>query len=303
MADRELRSTAAAIPGDPWTIRGRNVLVTGASSGVGLATARGLAARGANLWLLCRDARRGETALDLCRATPGVGRLELLLADLSSQEEIRSVAAEFLGKGEPLHVLVNNAAAVFFERTETVDGIESTLAVNHIAPFLLTNLLLPRLQESAPARVITVASAGHRTGRIRPDDLGCRTHSYQGFVQYSHTKLANVLFTRELARRIEGTGVVAHSLHPGVIRTGLGMNNTGWLRVAWNWVRPLFSSPEKGADTAIFLVCDASVQETNGGYWSRRKSKRPGTRGRDDEMAARLWEASEALVEIRDSAG
>ncbi|MED5260881.1 MAG: SDR family NAD(P)-dependent oxidoreductase [Myxococcota bacterium] len=298
-----MRPAPADRGGSPWTIQGRNVLITGASSGVGLATARALAARGANLWLLCRDAQRGEAALDLCRATPGAGRLELLLADLSSQEEIRAVAAEFLARNEPLHVLVNNAAAVFFERTQTVDEIESTLAVNHVAPFLLTHLLRPRLLESAPARVITVASAGHRTGRIRLDDLGCQSHAYQGLVQYSHTKLANVLFTRELARRLEGTGVVAHSLHPGVIRTGLGMNNTGWLRVAWNAVRPLFSSPEKGADTVVFLVCDAGVQETNGAYWARRKSKRPGARGRDDEMAARLWKASEALARIPDSTG
>ena len=298
MADRELTSSAERTREESWTIRGRNVLITGASSGVGLAAARGLAARGAHLWLLCRDAQRGEAALASCRAMPGAGRLELLLADLSSQRETRAVAAKFLGRNEPLHVLVNNAAAVFLERTETMDGVESTLAVNHVAPFLLTNLLLPRLLESAPARVINVASAGHRTGRIRIDDLGCRVHSYQGLVQYSHTKLANVLFTRELARRIEGTGVVAHSLHPGVIRTGLGMNNTGWLRVAWNGVRPLFSSPEKGADTVVFLACDADVQGTNGAYWARRKPRRPGARGRDDEMAARLWEATEALAGI-----
>jgi len=300
MADRELKAVQGEAAGvEPQSggraIRGRNVLLTGASSGIGLAVARSLAARGANLWLLCRDAQRGKAAVEACRAAPGAARVELLLADLSSQAEIRSVVAEFLAYDEPLHVLINNAGAVFFERTETVDGIESTLAVNHLAPFLLTNLLLPRLRESAPARVVTVASAGHRAGRIRLDDLGCE-RGYIGFLQYSHTKLANLLFSRELARRLEGTGVVAHSVHPGVVNTGLGMNNTGWLRQIWKWIDPLFSSPEKGAETVVFLACESHVQETTAGYWSGRRSKRPSARARDDAMAQSLWRVSEALV-------
>ena len=269
------------------------MLVTGASSGVGLAAAQGLAARGANLWLLCRDAQRGEAALDSCRRTSGSGRLELLLADLASQDEIRSVAAEFLGQNEPLHVLVNNAAGVFFERTETVDGIESTLAVNHVAPFLLTHLLLPRLLESAPARVINVASAGHRTGRIRIDDLGCRVHSYQGLVQYSHTKLANVLFSNELARRLEGSQVTSNALHPGGIQTDIMRDNNFLIR----WItRLMFKPVTEGAKTSVMLASDPELAGVSGRYFDQCEEKPPGGKALDPELADRLWKHSAELV-------
>ena len=205
-------------PPPAWDVRGRSVMLTGASSGIGLAGARALAALGANLWLVCRSRERGEAAVAACEAEGGGGKTRLLLADLASQAAIRRLADDFLRSDEPLHVLVNNAGAVFFERLLTTDGIESTFAVNHLAPFLLTNLLLPRLCESAPARVITVASAGHRTGRIRLDDLESK-RKYRAFSQYGNPKLANVLFTHELARRLEGGSVVAHSLHPGVVVT------------------------------------------------------------------------------------
>ena len=276
-------------------LRGRTVLVTGASSGIGLAGARALASRGANLWLLCRDAERAEAAAAACRAEGGGGSVQLLLADLSSQQQVRGAAKKFRESGEPLHVLVNNAGAVFFERTLTVDGIESTLAVNHLAPFLLTDLLLPCLRASAPARIVNVSSAGHRTGRIRLGDLGCERR-YTGFGQYANTKLANVLFTRELARRLAGTGVVVHCLHPGAVNTGLGMNNTGWFRNVWEWAHPLMRSADKGARTLVHLASAPEVEERTGDYWSGLRPKRPSKSARDEALAAALWRASEEMV-------
>ncbi|MFP6661794.1 MAG: SDR family NAD(P)-dependent oxidoreductase [Myxococcota bacterium] len=282
-------------PPPAWDVRGRSVMLTGASSGIGLAGARALAALGANLWLVCRSRERGEAAVAACEAEGGGGKTRLLLADLAGQAAIRRLADDFLRSDEPLHVLVNNAGAVFFERLLTTDGIESTFAVNHLAPFLLTNLLLPRLCESAPARVITVASAGHRTGRIRLDDLESK-RKYRAFSQYGNTKLANVLFTHELARRLEGGSVVAHSLHPGVVDTNLGMQNSGWLRNVWKAVHPLFSRPETGAQTLVHLVTAPEVQSQNGGYWSKGRPQRAAARGRDDAMAQALWQKSVELV-------
>ena len=203
---------------------GCNCLITGASGGIGRATAIALARRGANLWLLCRNRERGQATVDAIRDEIPGSRVELLLADLASLKEVRKAAAEFLALGEPLHVLLNNAGLANMQRRETVDGIEETLAVNHLAPFLLTHLLRERLVESAPARVVTVSSGAHAFGRIDMDDLQ-RTRKYSGLRVYGESKLANVLFTYELARRLAGTGVTATCLHPGGVRTGLGQQN------------------------------------------------------------------------------
>lgn len=276
-------------------LRGRTCLVTGSSSGIGLATAIALARRGARLWLLSRDPTRGEQALEAVRAASDDDGVRLILQDLSSREGVRAAAREFLDSGEPLHVLVNNAAAVFFDRIETADGIEATLATNHLGPFHLTRLLRDRIIDSAPARIITVSSAGHRQGRIRFDDLGA-TRGYQGFIQYCNSKLANVLFTYELARRLEGTGVVAHAVHPGVVRSSLGMNNRGVVRTLWKWVHPIMSTTERGAETTIYVATAPEIQNVSGAYWSRCRRKKSSRRSYDRQVAGRLWEMSEELT-------
>lgn len=276
-------------------LQGRTCLVSGASTGIGLATAVALARRGARLWLVSRDPARGNEALEKVNAASLGEGARLILQDLSCHEGVRAAAREFLDSGEPLHILVNNAGAVFFERRETADGLEATFALNHLAPFHLTLLLLDRIVASAPARIITVSSAGHARGRIRFDDLGA-TRSYHGFIQYCDSKLANLLFTYELARRLEGTGVVAHALHPGVFRSRLGMNNSGPVRSLWKWVHPLMRSPERGAETTIYLATAPEVQAVNGGYWSRCRPRKSSRRSHDGKVGERLWSVSEKLA-------
>ena len=281
-------------------LQGHSCLVTGASSGIGLATALALARRGASLWLVSRDPNRGAAAAERVRAEAGGGDVRLLTADLASQKEVRGVAQQVLDRDEPLHVLVNNAGAVFLERSETVDGIETSLALNHLAPFLLTALLRERLVASAPARVITVSSAGHTRGRIQLDDLGAKRR-YQGFLQYCNTKLANVLFTYELARRLEGTRVVAHAAHPGAVRTGLGMNNRGVVRALWKLAHPFFRSAARGAQTCVFLATAPEVSEVTGKYWADCQEKASSPQSHDSEMAALLWDASAQLTGLPES--
>jgi NAD(P)-dependent dehydrogenase (short-subunit alcohol dehydrogenase family) len=278
-------------------LRGRTCLVTGASSGIGLVAARELAREGASVVLVCRDGARGERALAEVRAASRHGEAELMLADLSSQEEVRRLARRFLATKRPLHVLLNNAGVVMLKRTPTVDGIETTLAVNHLAPFLLTNLLLGRMIESAPARIVNVASDAHRLKgvRMRFDDLQGE-HEYKVVRIYGQSKLANILFTRELARRIEGTGVTANCLHPGMVATRLGGNNGLFARTVLVLLRPFSLKPEQGAETSVYLCASPDVERTNGKYFAAKKERRPSRAACDDEAASMLWDISEAMT-------
>ena len=276
-------------------LQGLTALVTGASSGIGLETALALARRGARVWMVSRDPVRGLEALRAVNDISQGVEARLILQDLGCRAGVRAAAEEFLQSGEPLHILVNNAAGVFFERTETVDGLEATFALNHLAPFHLTLLLLKRVLASAPARIVTVSSAGHARGRIRLDDLGAARY-YYGFSQYCNTKLANVLFTYELARRIEGTGVVAHTLHPGVFRSSLGMNNRGLMRWLWKWAHIVMSSPDKAAATTIFVATAPEVSTQNGLYWSSCREKKSSRRSHDEALGKELWRISETLT-------
>ena len=280
---------------DAGDLAGRWCLITGASTGIGRETALALAARGASLWMVSRDRARGEAAREEVRDRAQGGDVRLLLADLSTQAGVHLAAQEVLDSGLPLHVLVNNAGAVFLERGETEDGIETTLALNHLAPFLLTMLLLERLLQSAPARVITVSSAGHSRGRIVLADLEA-SQGYQGFLQYCNTKLANVLFTYELARRYEGRGLVAHAVHPGAVRTGLGMNNRGWVRMLWKLAHPFFRDAARGAETCVFLASAPEVADVTGKYWIDCRDQRSSPHSYDEAMAAALWQASRQLT-------
>jgi retinol dehydrogenase 12 len=278
-------------------MQGKTCLITGASSGIGKATALALADKGATLVLICRDRQRGEATLAEIAAATGNRDVTLLLADLGVQREIRRVAAEFLVSGRPLHVLINNAGTINLQRSVTADGIETTFAVNHLAYFLLTHLLLERLLASAPARIVNVASDAHKFGTLDFDDLG-NQRRYRAMRVYGQSKLANVLFTDELARRLAGSGVTANSLHPGAVGTGLGRNNGAWARAVILLLRPFFRSPEGGAATSIHLASSPAVEGVSGKYFADCKETRPARRAQDPDTARRLWEVSAQLTGV-----
>ena len=278
-------------------MRGKTCLITGASSGIGRATALELAEMGATLVLLCRDRGRGEATVAEIAARTGNRDVALLLADLSVQHEIRRVAAEFLASDRPLHVLINNAGVVNLQRSVTADGIETTFAVNHLAYFLLTQMLLERLQRSAPARVINVASEAHKFARLDFDDLG-NQRRYRAMRVYGQSKLANILFTAELARRCNGSGVTVNSLHPGAVSTGLGTNNGAWARAIIALLRPFFRSPAGGAATSIYLASSPAVDGVSGRYFANCREKTPSRAARDPDAARRLWEVSEKMTKL-----
>lgn len=268
--------------------RGKRVLITGATGGIGLAAAEELARRGAQLAIVARSEARAAEAVDRIG-----GEVNVHVADLSSQSEVRRLAAEALERYPGIHVLVNNAGAIFERRELTADRIERTWALNHLAPFLLTGLLLERLKESAPARVITTASDAHRGARLPFDDLNAeRSWGGRGFRRYGETKLANILFTKELATRLEGTDVTANCFHPGVVATGFNRNNGPLMRAAMTVVKPFSRSPEKGAETLVWLA-DSDEVPGSGGYFVDMKLATPTREARDLEAARRLWEISE----------
>jgi retinol dehydrogenase-12 len=275
---------------------GRTCLITGATNGIGRAAARALARLGAGLVLVGRDRERGERVVDeICRES-GNRDVALLVADLSSQAQVRQLASEFLAAGRPLHVLLNNAGVVNLHRETTVDGRETTFAVNHLAYFLLTELLLPRLKESAPARIVNVASDAHAQagGRLDFEDLDS-SRSYSVMRVYGKSKLANILFTRELARRLEGSGVTANCLHPGFVGSNFARNNGVIADVVMTLLRPFARSPEKGAETAVYLASSPEVEGVSGGYFVDCRAREPRDFARNDEDARQLWEVSERL--------
>ena len=274
---------------------GKVCLVTGATSGIGWETTRALAAKGATVALVGRDAGRTQKALDRIRATIHDARLESYLADLSSQEQVRRLAREFQSRYDRLDVLVNNAGAVFPKRTESVDGIEMTLALNHLAPFLLTNLLLDTLKASAPSRVVTVSSGAHIGAKVNFDDLQL-THGYGTWRAYGQSKLMNLLFTRELARRLAGTGVTANALHPGFVSSDFGKGEAAFWTGAFTLMRPFMISAEKGAQTAIYLASSPEVEGASGWYYVKCHPVTPSAEARDDATARRLWEVSDQLT-------
>ncbi|MEE9268550.1 MAG: SDR family oxidoreductase [Thermoplasmata archaeon] len=276
-------------------MEGRTCVVTGANSGIGKATAAGLARQGAHVVMVCRDGPRGEAAQAEIQSLTGNPSVDLLLADLSSQAAIRTLAAEITRSLESLHVLVNNAGVLVSPRRETVDGLEYTFAVNHLAPFLLTNLLLDLLAASAPARVVNVTSEAHAMGRIRFDDLQARRR-YRALGAYNQSKLGNILFTYELARRIEGRGVTVNCVHPGGVNTNFGNNAKGAFAAMFRLLKPLMRSPEKGAETALYAAMAPEMEGVTGEYLVDRESRASSRRSYDEGLAKQLWDVSAELT-------
>jgi NAD(P)-dependent dehydrogenase (short-subunit alcohol dehydrogenase family) len=269
-------------------------LVTGANSGIGKVTAKILAALGTTVIMVSRNRDKGEAARDEIVRTTGNENVDLMIADFSDLSQIRRLAASVKAKYPRLHTLVNNAGTFIDKRTLTVDGYEATLAVNHLGYFLLTKELLDLLKSSAPARIVNVASDAHNRGHIYFDDLNLE-NGYGAWKAYCQSKLANVLFTYELARRLEGTGVTVNCLHPGVVGTNL-FNSVGGL--AGKIVRlftPFMRTPEKGADTMIWLASSPEVEGVTGKYFSDRKEQATNPESYDASVAAQLWEVSERM--------
>jgi retinol dehydrogenase-14 len=276
---------------------GKTVLVTGASRGIGKATALGLATMGAHVAITGRDRGRTEEAAREIRAASG-GQVDAYVADLSAQSEVRRLAEEVLQSYPRIDVLINNVGGYWNTPDVTVDGLERTFAINHLAAFLLTNLLLDRLVQSAPARVVTVSSNAQAQGRIDFDDLqGMK--SYSGARAYSQSKLANVLFTYELARRLQGTSVTANALHPGVVSTSFGAEDPATVqRVFIPFLRPFMKTPAQGATTSIHLASAPELEQVSGRYFANSKPKRSSEHSYHQAAAARLWQVSTELVKL-----
>lgn len=274
-------------------------LVTGANSGIGKCTALGLAKAGAAVVMVCRDRERGETALKEIRKESGNKNVELMLCDLSSQKQIRKLAADFKAKYKNLHVLANNAGLILGERLTTEDGLEYTFAVNHLAYFLLTHLLTDILKASAPSRIVNVSSFGHNFGRIYFDDLQLE-RGYNDLRAYNQSKLANIMFTYELARRLEGTGVSANCLHPGGVATNFGRESSLLMKSFMLLGRLTFTliSSEKGAETSVYLASSDDVQDVSGQYFVKKRAVRSSGRSYDVSAQKRLWKISEELCSL-----
>lgn len=277
-----------------WDIKGKTVVVTGATNGIGRAAAVELGRRGARLALVGRDRRRCADAADAVRAAGG--RADVVTADLSLMSETRRAAAEVLDLCPRLDVLVNNAGAIMPERRLTAEGHEATFALNHLSYFLFTKLLLERLKASAPARVVVVASDAHRSASAFPfSDLKAEK-GFTPMLRYGETKLANILFARALAKRLEGTGVAANALHPGVVATGFGADSKGLVGLFVRFARPFLLTPEQGAETLVHLAASPEVSGVTGRYFAKCREKTPRRPALDDAAAERLWELSEALT-------
>jgi NAD(P)-dependent dehydrogenase (short-subunit alcohol dehydrogenase family) len=275
-------------------LAGRTVLVTGGTGGIGRATAVGLASMGARVAITGRDRARGDDAAREIRAA-GSGGVDVLLADLSSQAQVRRVAAEALERLDRIDVLVNNVGGFWHTRHLTADGLERTFALNHLAPFLLTHLLLDRLKQG-PARVVMVASHAHAQGRIDFDNLQGE-RSYSGARAYSQSKLANVMFAYELARGTATTSVTANAVHPGVVSTAFGTEDpAGIQRLLVPVMRPFMRTPTRGAATSIHVACAPDLQRVTGSYFANSRARRSSRESYDKHTSARLWQVSAELV-------
>jgi NAD(P)-dependent dehydrogenase (short-subunit alcohol dehydrogenase family) len=287
------------------SMQGKTILITGATSGIGRATASALAKTGATIYCAGRDPERSEATVSTIQADSGNQQVYGLLADLASFEQIRNLADEVHQRTKRLDVLVNNAGAWFMRRQLSQDGIELTFALNHLAYFLLTNLLLDILKstaaEASEARIVNVSSAAHQGAKIHFDDLQFQ-HGYGGMRAYSQSKLANLLFTYELARRLEGTGVTANALHPGFVASRFATNNGPLAKIAMRLARFIAISPEQGAQTSIYLASSPEVKGVSGKYFVKSHPQDSDPASYDVEAARRLWEISAQMVGLKETA-
>jgi NAD(P)-dependent dehydrogenase (short-subunit alcohol dehydrogenase family) len=283
------------------SMQGKVCIITGANSGIGKATALGLAQMGATIVMVCRDQAKGEEAQNEIKEKSGNDAIDLLLADLSSQESIHQLAENIQQHYQQLHMLINNAGVVNLTRRETPDGYEMMFAVNYLAPFLLTNLLLEKLKASAPARIVNVSSDSHQEGYIKLDDLQSEKQ-YKFLRSYGQSKLALVLFTYELARRLQGTSVTANCLHPGFVATNIGQSGVG--SVGRGITKLIFSvlgiSPEEGAKTSIYLASSPEIEGITGKYFVKSIPVRSAPISYDETLQRQLWDESAKLVNLQD---
>jgi NAD(P)-dependent dehydrogenase (short-subunit alcohol dehydrogenase family) len=276
-------------------MKGKTIVATGATSGIGEVAVLALARLGARIVFIARDEARAQATMRKLEAkAPGLGH-RVHQADLSTMAETRKVGAAIAESEPRIDVLINNAGAVFSHRRVTPEGLELTFALNHMAYFVLTEALRDKLIASAPARIVSTSSSAHQGASLDFGDLQS-AKSYSGFRVYGRSKLANILFTRELARRLAGTGVTANCLHPGVVATRFGESSGGWVGRLLPVLRPFFISPEQGADTIIYLASSPEVANTSGGYFVKRKVTGPSAAAQDDAAAKRLWGESEKLA-------
>ncbi len=281
-----------------WDVRGKTALVTGATSGIGREASIQLARGGARVIMIGRDRARTESALADIVARSGSKEVSSLICEFSSQAAIRELAVAVQKGHDRLHILVNNAGGVNRARRLTADGVEATFAVNHLGPFLLTNLLLDLLVSSAPARVVTVASIGHRQGSLDFNDLGFE-RGYSIMRAYARSKLANVLFAAELALRLEGRGVTSNSVHPGSVNTNIWSGAPPWAKpLITILLRPFFISAEKGAAHVVALATRPDLDGVTGKYFEKEKMVEPARLARDMALARRLWDVSASLVHL-----
>jgi len=276
-------------------MNGKTVVITGATSGIGESAAFELARRGADLALLCRSAARGEDTK--ARIEKEVGRpcVQLFRADFERLDEVREVAARLITELPKIDVLLNNAGVTMLRREETADGFEKTFGVNHLAPFLLTQRLLPKILETEGARIVNVASEAHRFAKFNLDDLQSERR-FSSMRVYGASKLANILYTHELARRLEGRDIRIWSLHPGAVATGLGANNGGIVKLLQPLLTLFLKTPEKGAETSVYLCSEEDIEAENGSYFVNKQVKKTTALARDIDTAKRLWDESERLV-------
>uniref|UniRef100_A0A3P8WYG1 Si:dkey-23o4.6 n=1 Tax=Cynoglossus semilaevis TaxID=244447 RepID=A0A3P8WYG1_CYNSE len=285
---------------------GKTVVITGANTGIGKETSREMARRGARVVMACRDLTRAESAAEEIREATGNGNVVIRHLDLASLHSVRQFAKDYVDSEDRLDILINNAGVMMCPKWLTEDGFETQLAVNHLGHFLLTNLLLPKLKSSAPSRVVNVSSIAHRGGMTVVLTLTtCSSAPYSSLESYQQSKLANVLFSRELARKLRGTGVSSFSLHPGVIRTELGRHVQGWFPLLGALLSLpsllLMKTPIQGCQTTLYCALTPGLDQKTGSYFSDCAEKEAAPEGRDDAVAKRLWDESARLVGLKDT--
>jgi NAD(P)-dependent dehydrogenase (short-subunit alcohol dehydrogenase family) len=281
-------------------------LVTGANAGIGLETARALASRGAKVVMAGRDRRRVEGAVDEVRRGAPAGRAEPLVCDLASMRSVREAAEDFRSRHAKLDLLINNAGLFLSDRLVTEDGFESTIAINHLGHFLLTHLLRDPILASGAARVVNVSSNAHYSAKgLDLDDLHAERRRYTGLRAYSESKLANVLYTRALAKRWSGRGVTVNAVHPGVVNTRIAADGDarGIIRLLWDLGRPFMLTPADGAKTTLHVATSDEGRTVTGRYFVKQRQQRPSRHALDDALAERLWDASERMLGIAGSHG